>query len=97
MRSKEEYYELIREIRAALSRPENLQCICPKSKCEWHGNCQKCMAQHRYFKKHIPNCMQNIFNEKIKEVAQIFELEAREKDRTPNEYWDYVRERDQSR
>jgi hypothetical protein len=40
--------------------------------------------------------MQNIFNAKIKEVAQIFELDATEKNTTPNEYWDYVKQRDQS-
>jgi hypothetical protein len=97
MRNKEEYYELVKEIRTVLSKPENLKCICPKMKCEWHGNCQKCIAQHRYFKSHIPNCLQSIFNENVKEVARIFELDAREKEKTPNEYWDYVRERDQAR
>jgi hypothetical protein len=96
MRSKEEYYELIKEIRKVLSKPENLQCSCPKIKCEWHDDCKKCIALHRYFRKHIPNCMQNIFNAKIKEVAQIFELDATEKNTTPNEYWDYVKQRDQS-
>ena len=97
MRSKEEYYELIKEIRTVLSKPINLQCACPKIKCEWHGNCQKCVAQHRYYKNHIPNCMQIIFHEKVKEVARIFELDTREKDMTPNEYWDYVKKRDQTR
>jgi len=95
MRSKEEYYEHINEIRTILNNPEkNLKCSCPKRNCEWHGNCTKCVAQHRYFKNHIPNCFQNIFNDKIKEVIQIFELTASEKERTPDEYWDYVKERD---
>jgi hypothetical protein len=97
MRSKEEYYTLVKEIREVLSKPENLRCTCPKIKCEWHNNCQKCIAQHRYYKKHIPNCMQDIFNAKIKEVAKIFELDAIEKDRTPNEYWDYVKQMDNSK
>ena len=96
MRSKEEYYESIKKIRVILSDPENLKCLCPKKNCEWHGNCQKCIAQHRYFKNHIPTCLQSIFNEKIKDVARIFELVTTEKEKTPGEYWDYVKERDRS-
>jgi hypothetical protein len=94
MRTKEQYYELIKEIRSVLDNPDNLKCTCPKIKCEWHGNCKKCVAQHRYFKKHIPSCLQSIFNDRIMELVQIFELTASEGERTPSEYWDYVRERD---
>jgi hypothetical protein len=94
MITKEEYYENIKKVRAALKNPENLKCTCPKLKCEWHGNCKKCVAQHRFFKSHIPTCMQAVFNEKIKDMVQIFELNATEKEKNPEEYWDYVRERD---
>ncbi len=94
MVTKEQYYELIKEIRSILGNPDNLKCICPNVKCEWHGDCKKCVAQHRYFKKHIPICLQAVFNEKMKELAQIFEMTAAEKEKTPTEYWDYVRERD---
>jgi len=95
MLSKEEYYNLITDIRTVLSKSENLKCSCPKNQCEWHGNCQKCVAQHRYFKKHIPNCLQSVFNERIKEMVQIFEMTAIEDEKTPDEYWHYVRERDE--
>jgi len=94
MQTKEEYYDLIQEIRLALSNPKNLKCSCPKTKCEWHGNCQKCVAQHRYFKKHIPKCLQVVFNDRIKEMLQIFEMTAIESEKNPEEYWDYVKERD---
>jgi len=93
--TKEEYYENIKKIRAVLKDPENLKCTCPKTKCEWHGNCRKCVAQHRFFKSHIPTCMQAVFNEKIKDIVQIFELNATEKEKNPEEYWDYVRECDE--
>lgn len=94
MITKEEYYENIKKIREVLKDPENLKCTCPKLKCEWHGNCKKCVAQHRYFKSHVPTCMQAVFNEKIKDLAQIFELNAVEKERNPEQYWDFVEERD---
>ena len=92
--TKEEYYEKITEVRSILANPDYLKCSCPKTKCEWHGDCKKCVAQHRYFQKHIPNCLQVVFNDKIKEMVQIFEMTATENEKTPNEYWDYVRERD---
>jgi hypothetical protein len=41
------------------------------------------MAIHRHFKDHMPNCLQQCFNDKIKEVAQMGELEIREKEKTP--------------
>jgi hypothetical protein len=94
MQTKEEYYTLIQEVRSVLSNSENLKCSCPKTKCEWHGDCRKCVAQHRYFKKHIPNCLQAVFNIRIKEMVQLFEMTAIEDDKTSDEYWDYVRERD---
>jgi len=93
---KEQYYEKIKEIRSILANPDNLKYCCPNIKCEWHGDCRKCVAQHRYLKKHIPSCLQTVLNERIKEMVQIFEMTATEKKRTPSEYWDYVRERDRN-
>lgn len=94
MRTKEEFYKVIQGVRAVLSDPENLKCTCPKTNCEWHGNCKLCVAQHRYYKDHIPNCFQNIHNEKLKQFAALFEMKAVDKEKTPPEYWDYVREQD---
>ena len=96
MRSKEEFYsEVVQEIRSILKEPENLKCSCPKVKCEWHGKCQECVAIHRYYKDHVPNCFQQFINDKIKAIAQIGELSVHEKEKTPTEYWDYVREQDE--
>lgn len=94
MRTKEEYYALVLKNRRIISDPENLKCSCPKTKCELHGKCRECVAMHRYYKDHVPNCFQQFINEKLKAVAQIGELTTEEKDKTPPEYWDYVRERD---
>ena len=94
MRSKEEFYKVVNEIRKILKDPKNLECACPKIKCEWHGKCMECVALHRYYKDHVPNCFQQIMNDKVKKVANIFEMEAKEKEKSPPEYWDYVNERD---
>jgi len=94
MRTKQEYYELVKQLRSILQDPNNLKCTCPKVECEWHGKCLECVALHRYNKDHFPNCFQNIFNDKIKAIASIGELEVKEKEKTPREYWEYVREQD---
>ena len=62
--------------------------------CEWHGKCTECVTIHRYFKDHIPNCFQQIFNDRIKAVTAIGEMTAVEKEKIPHEYWEYVREQD---
>jgi hypothetical protein len=96
MWSKEEFYsKVVKELRDVVNNPENLKCSCPKVKCEWHGKCQECVAIHRHYKNHIPNCFQQFVNEKIKAIAQIGELNVVEKEKTPPEYWDYVREQDE--
>ncbi|HOK42381.1 MAG TPA: hypothetical protein PLD49_01765 [Thermoclostridium caenicola] len=95
MWSKEEFYrEVVLVNRELLKDPENLKCTCPKVKCEWHGKCRECVALHRYYKDHVPNCFQQFINDKIKAIAQIGELNVVEKGKTPPEYWDYVREQD---
>lgn len=94
MRNKEEFYLLVKDLRKIASDPVKLACSCPKTKCEWHGRCRECVAIHRHFGDHLPNCFQAIFNERLKAVASMGEMEAVEKPKTPGEYWDYVRMRD---
>jgi hypothetical protein len=94
MRTKEEHYELVLRLRKIAADPEKQKCPCPKVKCEWHGRCLECVTTHRHFKDHVPNCFQQFINEKLKAVAAIGEMNAVEKEQTPAEYWDYVRERD---
>lgn len=90
MRTKEEYYELVKENRKIASSPEHLKCTCPNVKCEWHGKCKECVAIHRYHKKHVPNCLKDFMRDKIKAVASIAELDIVEKEKTPDEYREYV-------
>lgn len=62
--------------------------------CEWHGKCKECVAFHRYYKNHIPNCLQPIIDEKINALAGVAEMTTQKKAHTPSEYWHYVNERD---
>lgn len=93
MRTKDEYYELIQKNRELARDPEVLRCTCPQTFCEWHGRCRECVALHRYHKDHVPACFQPFINEKLKDLVKIGELTAVE-ERTPAEYWAYVREQD---
>jgi hypothetical protein len=94
MRTKEEYYELILKNRELASDPEVFKCTCTQTLCEWHGRCRECVALHRYYKDHVPACLQSFINEKLKEIVKIGELTAVENEKTPIEYRLYVREQD---
>ncbi|MCL1844328.1 MAG: hypothetical protein FWF77_00285 [Defluviitaleaceae bacterium] len=97
MEAKENFYKRICEIREILSEPKNTACTCPKIACEWHGKCKECVAFHRYYKDHIPNCLQPMLDEKISALAGIVEMTTEKKPYTPVEYWQYVKERDEAK
>lgn len=89
---KEEYVEVIKELRAMIKSGKYTKCPCPKVKCEWHGNCFECVMIHRVNQDHVPNCMQPMLKNKIKELAKVAEMITEPKPLTPGEYWDYVNE-----
>ena len=92
--TKEEYYKLVQKNREIANNPSCLKCPCPKIRCEWHGKCKECVAIHRYYKDHLPECMQQIINPKIEAIAATGELKIEHKKRTSDEYRDYVKEQD---
>lgn len=89
---KEEFAELIKRARAMLASDAEAECSCPKTKCEWHGDCYSCVRIHRHNGDHVPNCMQFILQDKVKEIARVAEMTAGPSDRTPDGFWDYVNE-----
>jgi len=89
---RDEYVEAVKKIRVMLASDADAQCPCPKTKCEWHGNCYACVRIHRHYGDHVPNCLQPLLKEKIQALAGVAEMTAEEKPKTPDEYWDYVRE-----
>ena len=91
----EKFYKLIQEIREVVKDPENLKCTCPNTYCEWYGKCKECVAQHRYFGKHIPTCLQPIIKDKINALAKTAELHTGEDERSTIEHWQYVHEMDE--
>ena len=94
MRTKEEYYNLALENRRIANDPELTKSPCPRSLCEWIGKCKECVALHRFHGDHIPVCLQPIFNDKLKALAAVGELDVTEKEATPDGYRLYVREKD---
>lgn len=94
---KEAYYLKIKGLRAALQTDLCRECPCPKTYCEWHGDCQACIRLHRINGEHIPNCLQSMLEQKVKELAAVAELTVSPKSRTPPDYWAYVRQQDGTR
>ena len=92
MRTKEDFVNTVKKIRGILASAAEAKCSCPKTKCEWHGDCYNCVRIHRHFGDHIPNCLQFIIHDKIKELARAAEMKVEPKKKTPDEYWDYVNE-----
>jgi len=94
LRTKEEYYEHVLENRKIAYAPEALKCSCKETLCEWHGRCRECVALHRHYNDHVPACLQPLISDKIKALANVAEMTAADKDKTPLEHRLYVRERD---
>jgi len=91
MRTKEQFVTLVKDIRAMLASGTEASCSCPKTKCEWHGDCYNCVRIHRHFGDHVPNCLQFILQNKVKEIARAAEMKAAPIAKTPDEYWDHVK------
>lgn len=62
-------------------------CPCTQVRCHRHGNCVECIRVHRTRKEHIPECLQDIFRDRIRELALLVEYDIRDLRRTPA-YWD---------
>ena len=96
MQTKEEYYKLVLENRRLAADPEITKCTCPNTLCDWHGKCKECVVLHRHFNDHVPFCLQPLIADKIKALAGVVEMDTEKKEPTPDEYRQYVIERDNS-
>ena len=47
-------------------------CPCRKA-CRTHGNCKECVAIHRAHQEHVPNCMREMLNQKIRLLSELTE------------------------
>jgi hypothetical protein len=62
-------------------------CPCVQTRCHRHGNCVECIRVHRTRQQHIPECLQDMFRSRIKELAALVEYDVFDLRRTPA-YWD---------
>ncbi len=62
-------------------------CPCRQTRCHRHGNCVECIRVHRTRQQHIPECLQDMFRARIKELAALVEFDVLDLRRTPA-YWD---------
>jgi hypothetical protein len=92
--TKKQFLKLIRQARAFLATAEGADCPCPNTKCEWHGKCTECVRLHRHYGEHVPNCFQQLLQDKVREIASVAELIVTPRRRTPSGHWDYVRKVD---
>ena len=47
-------------------------CSC-KKQCEYHGMCRECVAIHRAHQEHLPNCFQEMVNDRIRVISELTE------------------------
>ena len=62
-------------------------CPCTQIRCHRHGNCVECIRVHRTRQEHIPECLQDMFRSRVRELAALVEYGIRDLRRTPA-YWD---------
>ncbi len=94
MVSKEEYYKSVLKNRELVKDKNITKCTCPNTLCDFHSKCDECVALHRYYKEHIPVCLQPILKDKLRDLTGAIEMEMVSKEKTPIEYRKYVKEMD---
>ncbi len=62
--------EFAAEFRAEYAEKDHCPC---KKACRYHGNCKECVAIHRAHGEHVPNCMRNMINNKIRLLSELTE------------------------
>ena len=80
------------ETKKKLSAPKLMpglvdDCPCTQRRCHRHGNCVECIRVHRTRQQHIPECLQDMFRSRVKELAALVEYDVLDLRRTPA-YWD---------
>lgn len=90
--SKEEFVDIIINIREMLKSDECAECSCPNLRCEWHRDCRNCIRIYRHFGRHVPRCLQFVLDKKIAAITETAKNEAQKKPLTPDEYYDYINE-----
>jgi len=91
-KSKEEFVQIIKALREFIASDESKECTCPNVRCEFHGDCYNCFRIYRYFGQHVPRCLQHVLEKKIANISQSMENEMGKREKTPDEFYDYLDE-----
>jgi hypothetical protein len=88
--TKEEFIEIIKEIRKVIASDECSECFCPNIRCELHGDCYNCVRVYRHFGHHVPRCLQFVLDKKIANMSRTMENEMGKRPKTPDAFYDYL-------
>ncbi|QQO08499.1 hypothetical protein [Breznakiella homolactica] len=69
--------EFIRQFRESKRNRED-HCSCPVATCKHHGRCMECVAIHRGHRDHLPNCLHDMVNEKLRKIVSVTESSLNE-------------------
>ncbi|MBU0615725.1 MAG: hypothetical protein KJ601_06535 [Nanoarchaeota archaeon] len=70
--TREQFDTILDKSRQILADKSLDDCPCTQN-CEWHGKCFECVKIHRVKGKHIPECLQHIFQDKFEALANCIE------------------------
>lgn len=91
-RTKEEFAQIMKGLRSFVASDESRECSCPNTRCEFHGDCYNCVRIYRHFGEHVPRCLQFVLEKKLGNISQTVEKEVGRREKTPDEFYDYVNE-----
>jgi len=89
-RQKQQFLKHIEALRAMIRSGTHAACPCVQLKCEWHGRCFECVMIHRTLKNHVPECLQDMFYEKMQQLGRGLEMQLSVERTSTDEFWDFV-------
>jgi hypothetical protein len=66
--------QFVKLVRESLDTEDH--CNCTNRSCKYHGKCLECVAIHRAHQDHLPYCMQDMLNQKIRDLSALTEDSA---------------------
>lgn len=64
----------------------NKKCPCIQKGCPIRGNCVLCIQNHLEHERHVPECVQNILRENIKNLSKMVEYDSKDT-RPSGNFW----------
>lgn len=86
--SKEEFAEIVTKLREL--KAGQVECPCPNTRCDLHGDCAHCVLAYRHFGHHVPRCLQSVLDRKAAKILETLRQELGPTPIAPDEYYDYA-------